>query len=112
MDHNLTEIRDRQIHRIQMERLLDQNRIGINSIEDGGHIHQQLRKDFPEILHITEEDKQRRQDQPHTKIKQNLANNGIQKKEELPRKRNAIKDTENEEHAKGQTKVDKGLHIF
>ena len=86
--------------------------VTVNSVEDGGHIHQQLSKHRPQILYVSEKYKQRRQDQPHADVEEHQTSDGIQQQDELPSKRDIIQYAEHEEHAQRQSEVDECLDVL
>lgn len=112
LNDDFAEIADEQVHRVEQEQVLRHGAVAVNAVKDGGHIHQQLGKDRPQVLDVPEEDKQRRQDQPHADVKQHQTADGVEQHHELPRKRDAVQCAEQEEHAQGQPEVDQGLHVL
>ena len=86
--------------------------VTVDGVKNGGHIHKQPCKDLPKILDIPEENKQRRQDQSRTDIKQDQAQNRINKANELPGKSNMIQYAEHKKNDQGKSKVDKRLDVF
>ncbi|MPM35229.1 hypothetical protein SDC9_81819 [bioreactor metagenome] len=56
IEHYFSEIADIEVYRVREERHLNLIAEPFNRIKDGGHPHQQLRDNPPEILHIPEED--------------------------------------------------------
>lgn len=111
-DDYLSEIPNEQIDRVDQKQTLDRIAVLVNGIEDGRHIHQQLRKHGPEILNVSEEHEQGRKDQPHTNVEQDQAANGVQQQDKLPGKRNTVQNAEQEKHQQRQAEVDKALNAF
>ena len=108
----LAEVGDEKIHRIEKKGVLYNLGIGVQRIEDGRHIHQQLGEDAPKVLNIPEEHEQRREDKPKSDIEADQQPDGVKQKEPAPCKDDAVKNAEQHEHAQRQTKVDKTLYVF
>ena len=103
-DH-FPEIADEHIHRVQQEKLLCGGRVSVHGVEDGGHIHQKLSEDAPEILNVAEEHEQRREYKSNTDIEADEQGDGIEEADKPPRECNAVDDAEDEEHAQRQAEV-------
>ena len=112
LDDDLAEIADEQVDRVQEEEALGRVAVPVDGVEDGGHVHQQLGEDRPQVLNVPEEDKQGRQDQAHADVEQHQTGDGVQKADQLPGEGDVVQDTEDEEHTQGQTEVDEGLYVF
>ena len=101
-----------KVNGVEEEEVPRHRRKGVNGIKDGGHIHQKLREHRPEVLHIPEKDEQRREDQPYSDIKQEQRQDRHEQQRKLPRERDAVDDTEHEEHDEHQPEIDERLHVF
>lgn len=112
LNDNLSEIADKQVHRVQKEQILRHGGIAINGVKNGRHIHQQLGKHRPQVLNIPEEDKHGREDKPYPDVKQDQHTNGVEQADELPGEWNAVDHAEHKKHAQRQAKVNESLDIF
>ena len=112
LDHDQTEIPDKKIHRICKKKALDLWAEGVNRIENCRQIHQQLSKHTPQILDVTEEDKQSRQDHSHADVEQYQQTDRVKQADEAPGERDMVQDAEDEEHAERQAEVNQALDIF
>ena len=111
-NYNLAEIADEQVDRVQEEEALHFVAVPVDGVEDGGHVHQQLGEDRPQILNVPEEDKQGRQDQAHADVEQHQTGDGVQKADQLPGEGDVVQNAEDEEHTQSQAEIDEGLNIF
>ena len=68
IDDDLSEISDKQIDGIDQKQILHHGRISVDGIENGGHIGQKLHENCPEILDVTEKDKQCGKNQSHADV--------------------------------------------
>lgn len=59
---DLAEVADEEVDRVEEEQILYKGVVVVDGVEDGGHIHQELGEDGPEVLDVTEEDKEGRKD--------------------------------------------------
>lgn len=71
-----------------------------------------MQKNTPEILNVTEEHEQRRQDQPDPNIEERQTGDWVQEEDELPGERDVVQDAEQDEHAQGQSEIDECLHVL
>ena len=109
LDNDLAEIADEQVDRVQEEEALHFVAVPVDGVEDGGHVHQQLGEDRPQILNVPEEDKQGRQDQAHADVEQHQTGDGVQKADQLPGEGDVVQNAEDEEHTQSQAEIDEGL---
>ena len=112
LNDDLSEIADKEVHRVQQEEIAHHGRVVIDGVEDGGHVHQQLGEHAPQVLDIPEEDEQGGEDEPHPDVEQHQAPHGVEQADELPGEGDVVQGAEQEEHAQGQAEVDEGLHVF
>lgn len=112
LNDNLPEIPDEQVDRVEQEGTLHRIAVSVNGVKDGGQVHEKLGEHTPEVLNVPEKYKQCRQDQTHTDVEQHQQRNGVKQHNELPRKRDAVKNAKQEEHDQRQGEVDECLHIF
>lgn len=66
----------------------------------------------PQVLHIPEEDEERGKNQTKPDVEEHQATNRKEKKKEMPAECNSVDETEQEEHAESQAKVNQGLNVF
>lgn len=111
-DDDFSEIADKKIDWIDQKRILRRSAETVDAVENGGHVHKQLRKNGPQILNVAEKNEQGRQHQPHADVEQHQQRYGIEKKDELPRESNMVDQTKNEKDDKSQAKIDEGLTVF
>ena len=71
--YDLPEVPDVQVERVEQESALRRVTVAVYRVENGGQPHNQLGQYTPQILHIPEEHKQRRQDQSHPQIEHDHA---------------------------------------
>ena len=112
LDDDLAEIADEEVYRVQQEQILRVRGIAVDGIENRRHVHQQLREDAPEVLDITEEDEQRREDEPHADVEADEQPNGIEQHDPAPGEGDAVQNAEEHEDAERQGKVDEALHVL
>lgn len=112
LDDYIAEIAYKKIYRVEQEQILCQRRISVDSVEYGGHIHQELGEDAPEILDISEEHEQRREYKPHADIEADEQGDGIEKHYPPPRESYAVNNAKQHEHAQRQTEVYEALHVL
>ena len=112
VNDNLSEIADKEINRIEQKQALRGVTVVVDCVEDGRHIHQELSKDRPEVLNITEEDEQCRENQANANVEQHQTSDWIQQADELPCEGDIIQNTEQDEHTQGQPEVDESLDIL
>ena len=112
VDHDLPEVSDIQIERVEQEQTLYRIAVAVDGVEDGGQPHDELGQDAPQILHVPEEHEQRGQDQPDPHIEHDHAHDGIQQKEELPGERYPVERREREKDQQRQPEVDEGGHVL
>ncbi len=112
LDNDLSEIADKYIDRVEVERILGRLAVPVYRIENRGQIGQKPEKDRPEILDIPEEHEQRREDHSDPDIEEHQANNRIQQENELPCEGDMVDHAEHKKHAQRQSKVDQRLNVF
>ena len=112
LNDDLSEVADEQVQRIQKEEALDRVAVTVNGVENGGHVHEQLGKDAPQVLDVPEKDEHGGENEPHPHVEQHQAADGVEQADKLPGERDAVQHAEHEEHAQGQTEVNEGLHVF
>lgn len=110
--HDLPEVPDIQIERVEQEGALRRVAVAVYRVENGGQPHDQLGQDPPQILHIPEEHKQRRQDQSHPQIEHDHASYRVQQQEKPPCKRDPVHRHKGEENQQRQPEIDEGRHIL
>ena len=86
--------------------------IAIDIIKNSGHIHQKQRKNAPQVLDVSEKNKERRQNKADSDVKEDKPEDRIDQEDELPGECDMIKNAKNKEHAERQAKVNKALDIF
>ena len=109
---NLAEIIDKKVDRVCEKELLNGCRVAVDGIEDGGHIHQQLGENTPQVLNVPKKDKQCRESQTYANVEQHQQTDRVEQKNKLPCENDAVKNTEHEEDAERQAEVDKSLHVL
>ena len=112
IDDDLAEVADEQIDGVGQKQALHRVAVMVDGVENGGHIHQQLGEDAPQILDIPEEHEQRRQDQPHAYVEQRQTKDGVEQQDKAPGEDDAVQHAEQEKDAQRQGKVDQRLDVF
>jgi len=112
LDDDLAEVADEQVYRVEQKQVLHQGAVAVDVVENGGHVHQKLGKDRPQVLNVPEKDEQSRQDQSNANVEQHQTADGVQQQNKLPRERDVVQHAEQEKHAQGQPKVNEGLHVL
>ena len=112
VDDDHAEVLDDEVHRVCQEDALHLRAEVVHGIEDCGHVHQKLREDAPEVLHVPEEDKQGRQDQPEAEVQEYKAADRVQQQDKAPAKRDMVERAEHKEYAQREAEVDEALDVL
>ena len=108
----LAEIAYKEIDRVKQKEVFYCLAIAIDIIKNSGHIHQKQRKNAPQVLDVSEKNKERRQNKADSDVKEDKPEDRIDQEDELPGECDMIKNAKNKEHAERQAKVNKALDIF
>ena len=104
VDDDCSEVLYIDVYRVKQEELFFFTKLrGI--VENSRNVHQEQSEYAPKVLHITEEDKQRRENESHSKIEYNKANNRDDQGEESKVEGDAVDYAENEEYYKRYAEV-------
>ena len=112
VDHDQAEIADEEIDRVRQKSALDCGAVIVHGIEDRGHVHDELSGNAPEILHVPEEDIQRREDHAHAEIEEQKKDDRVNEHNQPPREGDMVQNAEEKEHDQGQAEVDEALDVF
>ena len=94
---NRSEIFYINVHRVEQEELFFFTKLrGI--IENSRNVHKKQCEYAPKILHITEENEQRRKNKSHSEVEYNKANNGNDQSEESEGEGDSVNYAENKEY--------------
>ena len=107
IQHDLSEIADIEVQGVEQKQIPHHLTVTVNGVEDGGHPHDELGQNTPEVLHVSEKDKQRRQDQADAQVEYDQAHSGVEQEQKFPGERNPIDSCKSEKHQKCQPEVDK-----
>ena len=112
VNHDHAEVLDDEVDGVYEEEALDRGAIIIHRIEDRGHVHEKLRKHVPEVLHVSEEDKEGREDQSDAEVQEHEAADRVQEQDKAPGERDMVEHAEHEEHTEREAEVDEALDVF
>lgn len=112
IDHNDTEIFDIAVNRVAEEQPLSSRGKLIHGVKHSRKICQKGQKHIIEVAGVPEENKQRRQNQANSDIKNQQAQHWIKQHQHMGPKGDAVKGAEEEVHAKSQEEIDQSRYVF
>ena len=105
VDNYYSKVLDINVNRVEKKHFLNLGREAFNGIKNYGKIHKELSENIPKILHIAEENEERRKNKSHSEIEYYQTQNRENKKEKRPRKGYSVKNTEDEKYDKSQSEI-------